>query len=125
MSRAPIDIDQTKIKALMRMRPTLADTAAYFECAERTIERYIRTNFDLSFVEFREQNMVHTRLSLVRKAIQKAEGGDNVMLIFCLKNLCGWVDKQPAEVAKIEHHNTIHYTDEQLKVLVEKATEKK
>ena len=91
--RPPTDIDPIKLKAMMRFKPTLADTAAFFECSERTIERFIRGQFDLSFVEFREQNMVHTRLSLVRKALQKAENGDNVMLIFCLKNLCGWKDK--------------------------------
>ena len=32
---------------------------------------------------------------LIRTAIKKAERGDNVMLIFCLKNLCQWRDKLP------------------------------
>jgi uncharacterized protein YbcV (DUF1398 family) len=88
-----IDIDKPKLKALMRLKPTLEDTASFFECSARSIERFIRDEYDLKFVEFREQNMVHTRLAIVRKAIEKAEKGDNVMLIFCLKNLCGWKDK--------------------------------
>ncbi len=100
MGRPESDIQVEKIAALMRMKPTLADTAAFFQCAERTIERFIRDNFDLTFVEFRAQKMVHTRLGLSRKAITKAEAGDNVMLIFCLKNLCGWKDKQPGEEDK-------------------------
>ena len=41
--------------------------------------------------------MVHTRFMLIRTAIQKAEKGDNVMLIFCIKNLCNWRDKLPDE----------------------------
>jgi hypothetical protein len=41
--------------------------------------------------------MVFTRFDLIRTAIDKAKKGDNVMLIFCLKNLCGWRDKLPEE----------------------------
>lgn len=89
--------DLEKLKQLMRLNPTLADTAAFFECGQRTVEDTIREHFDLTFREFRRQNMVHTRLSLVRKAVQKGEAGDNTMLIFCLKNLCGWADKQEVE----------------------------
>lgn len=94
MGRPPADIDQEKIKALMRLKPTLADTAAFFQCSEKTIENFIRKTWDLTFFDFRQQNMVHTRLNIVRKAISKAENGDNIMLIFCLKNLCDWSDRQ-------------------------------
>jgi hypothetical protein len=34
---------------------------------------------------------------LIRTAVAKAEKGDNIMLIFCLKNLCQWRDKTPDE----------------------------
>lgn len=91
-------LDESNLKALMRMKPTLKDTAAFFEVSEDTIERYIKSNWGMRFAEFRDQNMVHTRFSLIRTAIQKAERGDNVMLIFCLKNLCGWRDKLPDEI---------------------------
>jgi hypothetical protein len=87
-------IEIEKLKAFMRMKPTLEDTAAWFQVAPRTIERFIRDNFDLTFVEFRAQNMVHTRHALIRTALRKAiEKEDNTMLIFCLKNMCGWADK--------------------------------
>jgi len=123
MGRPPVDIDKQKLKALMRLKPTLADTAAFFECAERTIERFIREQFDVSFVDFREQNMVHTRLNLVRKAIDKAEKGDNTMLIFCLKNVCGWKDKQPDEVPQIVNQNVTGdaLSDDQMKQLLKVA----
>lgn len=117
-----VEIDKQKLKALMRLKPTLADAAAFFECSERTIERFIKDEFELTFVDFREQNMVHTRLSIVRKAIEKAEKGDNVMLIFCLKNLCGWKDRQPEEVATIQQIQApTVMTDEQHAGLVEKV----
>lgn len=92
------EADLQKLKNLMRLNPTLEDTAAFFECGQRTVEETIRNHFDLTFREFRQQNMVHTRLSLIRKAVSKAEAGDNTMLIFCLKNLCGWKDRYEQEV---------------------------
>jgi len=82
-----------QLAALCRMKPTAMDCAAFFDCSQDTIEKYLRKHHDSTFAEFREKNMVHTRFSLIRKAIHKAENGDNVMLIFCLKNLCGWSDK--------------------------------
>lgn len=93
MGRPKKEINLEQLKALMRLKPTQKDTAAFFECCEDTIDNVIKKHFKCTFSEFRDQNMVHTRFSLIRKAIQKAEGGDNCMLIFCLKNLCGWVDK--------------------------------
>lgn len=90
---ASVNIDKAKLEAMMRLKPTLEDTAAFFQCSARTIERYIHEHFNVTFVEFRTQRMVHTRHALIRKAIDKALNGDNTMLIFCLKNLCGWADK--------------------------------
>jgi hypothetical protein len=97
MARPAIVFNDTQLKEIMRFKPTLKDTAAFFECSEDTIEKYISAKWGLRFAEFREQNMVHTRFMLIRTAIQKAERGDNVMLIFCLKNLCNWRDKLPDE----------------------------
>ena len=89
--------DLEKLKQFMRMKPTLEDTAAFFEVSTRTVEQTIRDEFNLTFREFRDQNMVHTRHALIRKALEKALSGDNTMLIFCLKNMCGWQDKVEME----------------------------
>ena len=77
----------------MRLHPTIADTAAFFEVSEDTIERTIKKEWAMSFAEFREQNAVHTRLNIIRKIVQKAEQGDNAMLIWYSKNKLGWADK--------------------------------
>ena len=97
MARPKAVIDEQKLKALMRLKPSLKDTAAFFEVSDRTIERFIETTFKTGFMEFREQHMVHTRLNIVRKAVEKAQSGDNTMLIFCLKNLCDWRDRDDAK----------------------------
>jgi hypothetical protein len=98
MGAPEIPIDLEKLKALMRLKPTLKDTAAFFECSEDTIENRIRQHFNVTFSEFRDKNMVHTRLSLIRKAMAMAENGNVAMLIFCLKNMCEWKDKFDQEV---------------------------
>jgi hypothetical protein len=120
MARPKTVIDEGQIRALMRLKPTLEDTAAFFKCSARTIERFIEKKFKLSFVEFREQNMVHTRLNLIRKAISKAESGDNTMLIFSLKNLCNWRDKQPGEEDKTIINNFSSMSDEQIEERIKK-----
>ena len=96
--RPSIEIDFNQLTVLMRFKPTQADAAAYFKCSEDTIARRIEKETGLTYAEFREQNMVHTRMTLVQTALKKANGGDNVMLIFCLKNLCGWKDKTETDV---------------------------
>jgi len=44
--------------------------------------------------------MSHTRYALIQKAISEALNGNTTMLIFSLKNLCGWADKQELDVAQ-------------------------
>lgn len=94
--RKEIDINQ--MKGLCRLKPRIEDIAAFFGCSHDTIERRVREWGYDTFASFREENMVHTRFSIIRKAIEKAEKGDNTMLIFTLKNLCGWADKIESEV---------------------------
>lgn len=100
MGRPTKEIKDHELRAILRMKPTAQDCAAFFQVSTDTIDRYIKKNYQKTFAEFRDENMVHTRFSLIRKAIQKAEGGDNCMLIFCLKNLCGWVDKVESDPSK-------------------------
>ncbi len=87
-----IDIDHDKLLQLMKFRPTREDCAAFFHCSAQAIDAHIMRETGLKFKEFREQGMVHVRLSLIQKAIDMAQKGDRIMLIFCLKNLCGWND---------------------------------
>ena len=99
MPRLEKPIDPAQLKALMRLNPTLKDTAAFFECSEDTIERFIKANWELKFAEFREQNLVHTRMTLIRNALKMAEKGNPALMIFCLKNLCQWKDKWDTEIS--------------------------
>lgn len=117
-------IDDEKLKALMRLKPSMSDTAAFFDCSTKTIERYIKDNYEMGYLEFCERYMVHTRLSIIKKAIDKAEKGDNIMLIFCLKNLCGWKDKwDNSGDKKPDEQQPIMMTPEQYQDYVKRTIE--
>lgn len=92
MGRPEIEIDMEQLEALCRMKPTLYDCARFFKCSEDTIERRIKERFNITFAEFRDQSMVHTKYDLIRKAITKAET-DTKMHVFALKNLADWREK--------------------------------
>lgn len=109
MGRPEIEIDLERLGAFCRLKPTLEDCAAFFKCSPDTIAKRIKDEMGLTFTEFRDQNVVHTRYDLVRKAIRKCDHSDT-MHIFVLKNLCGWRDKQPDEVDTVIHNNnTVSY----------------
>jgi hypothetical protein len=99
MARPPTVIDPHRLEALMRLKPTKEDTASFFQCSPSTIDRFIRDNYGQTYAEFRDAGMVHTRFEMIRRAIERSKTSDAI-LIFCLKNLCGWRDRQEEEVDK-------------------------
>lgn len=108
-------LDQVKLKELMRLKPTLEDTAAIFDCYPRTIQRYIEKHFACTFTEFRDRHMVHTRHALIRMAIDRAKTSDTI-LIFCLKALCDWSDRSgPSTLVQVKAEaNVISEDDKKL-----------
>lgn len=114
-----VEIDNAQLKALMRLKPTIEDTAAMFECSSRTIDRYIRENFDCNFKEFRQRYMASSRHDLVRKALEMALSGNVPLLIFTLKNMCGWKDRPDIiDLDESESKQPVILSDAQLRELV-------
>jgi hypothetical protein len=89
MGRPPKEIDMNKLESLMRFRPDKGDIAAFFQVSPDTIERRIKEWCGLTFTELRDEQMTHTKLGLTQEALLRAKKSDTI-LIFCLKNLCGW-----------------------------------
>ena len=85
------------LKNLCRMKPTLEDCAAILEMDTSTVDKFIKRTYKVSFSEFRNQNMAHTRFMIIRNIIKECEKGNTAMLIYASKNLCGWTDKQEVE----------------------------
>lgn len=98
MARPCKEVNENQLGVLCRLKPTQKDCADFFGVSPDTIENRVKAWGYESFSDFREQNMVHTRFALITKAIDKATKGDNCMLIFCLKNLCGWKDKFETDI---------------------------
>lgn len=65
--------------------------------SESTLERILLEHFDCtSMTEYKEKRKDSLKIQLKRKAVTMALGGNVSMLIFCLKNLCGWSDNVQA-----------------------------
>lgn len=91
----PIIMTEEKIrqlKAICRLKPTLEDCSAFLDVCQDTIINYCKS-LGITFSEFRDQNMVHTRFMIIRNIIKQCENGNTTMLIYASKNLCGWSDK--------------------------------
>ena len=70
-------------------------------CSEDTIKRRIKSEYKCTFEEYREKHLNKTKVKLIQTAIKRAIDGNNTMLIFCLKNLCGWSDKTNIETSGV------------------------
>ncbi len=97
IGRPTVELQDEKLRAFMRLKPSLEDCAAFFQCSTSHIEKTVKLTYGISFSVFRDENMVHTRFNLVRNALQQAQKGNTAMLIFCLKNLCGWKDRHDTD----------------------------
>lgn len=58
-----------------------------------TLTAHCKRNFGMTFSEYRDKRFDNTRLMLTQKTMKMALEGNVTLLIFCLKNLCGWSDK--------------------------------
>lgn len=110
-------IDKELLEKLMQYNFSLNDTAFFFKVSSTTIGRFINTEYGLSFDEFRDQNRNVLKVKLIDKAIEKALDDDNnIMLIFALKNLCAWADKQELKLDQ-EKPFVLAYDQEKLKTI--------
>jgi hypothetical protein len=59
-----------------------------------TVNNFCKRNFGITFSEYKDKKFDHTKLMLKQKAMTMANEGNPTMLIFCLKNVCKWTDRQ-------------------------------
>lgn len=88
---APFSWD--KLDGLLAYKASLVVCADILECHENTIKNHIKKRHDITFTEYAELKLSRTKVKLVQKALEMANRGNATMLIFCLKNICKWVDK--------------------------------
>lgn len=64
------------------------------EVSEDTIDNRIKKKYNMTFTEYKKKRTEHMAMRLKDTIIKKALKGDNVCLIFSLKNLSDWVDRK-------------------------------
>lgn len=93
MGRKKIELDWKLVDNLFSYGATISMVANILEVSHDIVELRIKEEKGMKPKEYREAKLSKVRVKLIQKAIDKALNGDNTMLIFCLKNLCGWGDK--------------------------------
>jgi hypothetical protein len=88
------EISFKELEKLCAHQCTLAEIACWFKVSEDTIERRVKEQFKITFAEYFEQKRGIGRISLRRKQMQIALGGNIAMLIFLGKQYLGQSDKQ-------------------------------
>lgn len=98
------EIDWNALDALLQFKVTCEFCADYLNVSRDAIIRRIREEKDMTFREYHLLKMQRTATKLQQKAIEQALSGNcNSVMIFALKNLAGWTDKNEIETtAKIE-----------------------
>lgn len=92
--KQPFDWD--KFDSILQFGPTRQMCADIMGCSIDTIKRRVKDKHDITFEEYLSKMFAPTRLKLQQKALHMALHGDRVMLIFSLKNKCGWKDQPDA-----------------------------
>lgn len=91
------NIDWDQLKKLCEFKADRKTCAYMLGTSESTLGRRIKERYGITFEEYRDKTMSKTRVHLVNKALKMALEKDNVtLLIFCLKNYCGFSDDELA-----------------------------
>lgn len=86
------DFNWQVLDAILELNAKQRFCAEKLNVSEDTIERRIREEYNMTFAEYRDKRRDNVRIKLVETALDKALTGNITMLIFCLKNYCGWSD---------------------------------
>lgn len=104
------EIEWGKLDALLQFKVSLAFCADYLGVSRDTIIRRIKEKYDLTFAEYHNLKMENTATKLQQKAIEMALKGNTTMMIFALKNLAKWSDKQEV-MQTVEHDHVFNIVE--------------
>ena len=82
-----------RLDAILQFNSSCRLCAELMGVSEDTIQRRIKDKTGQTFKEYKDEKMGAIKLQLQQKAFKMALDGNVVMLIFTLKNACGWADK--------------------------------
>ena len=91
VAKTPFSWD--KLDSMLLFKANLTMCSEILETPASTIQNHIRLRYDMTFTEYAEKKLTKMKIKLTQKALDMATHGNVVMMIFCLKNLCGWADR--------------------------------
>lgn len=97
-STKKITVNKDVLETSLSYRSTLKGAVdrqkliAGFNMSISTIQRFCVKTYGVPFEEAKDIFSSDIPLQLIAKAVDLALAGNATMLIFCLKNLCGWKD---------------------------------
>lgn len=94
--------DWAQLDKYLQFKITLKMAAELMECSQTTIKDYIKDKFNMTFTEYSDLKMSRVKVKLVQKALDMAFNGNTAMMIFCLKNICNWSDRNEIEQVNID-----------------------
>lgn len=103
--KAPIDWDQ--FEKLCSLHCTKQEIAGWFKVSEDTIENRVKEQYGDTFSAVYAQKRSNGRISLRRKMMEVAMGGNTAMLIFLSKNLLGFGDRVVTETGTENEHSKL------------------
>ena len=92
MARSKEPIDWEQIKRLTTAGAGAPAIAEIMKISSETIYRRCKSDLKMDFVDFRAKNKEIGNDALLTKGYSLAINGDKTMLIFYLKNRCGFAD---------------------------------
>lgn len=110
---AKVEFDETmwaKLDALLQFKVSMKFCADYMGVSIDAIRRRIKEKYNITFTEYHELKMERTATKLQQKAIEMALDGNTTMMIFALKNLAKWSDKEDHRV-QIDNFNFVGDSD--------------
>lgn len=119
MGRVKLEIDWKVFNSYLELKASKRTCSALLGISETTIEERLREEHNMTFTEYAERMLSPTRNKLVQKALDLALSGNVTMLIFCLKNMCGWADKTEESI-----NHTGNVTLEKILGVASKAVQK-
>lgn len=90
-------IDQEQFEKLCGLQCTLDEFCCYFDCDDKTLEKWCKTTYKMNFSEIFKIKKGKGKISLRRKQFEVALSGNPTMLIWLGRNMLGQTDKYEIE----------------------------
>ena len=103
-------IDWSKLDGMLMFDAAKSVCSNELGCSDDTIERHIKKKYKQTFTEYKAEQLKKTVLRLKQKMIKMAMNGNVTCLIFVLKNLSDWNDKNQTDLTSAGQPIQITYS---------------